>query len=133
VGFQAIVGLVAALAGGIASIAGFGIGSLLTPLLASHYDMKAAVGAVSIPHVIATAIRFWKLRRDVDRKVLLGFGVMNACGALIGAFAHSRVGGSALTAVLGVLLVFRRGYWTPWVYRQGSIWKDYGVDCLRRS
>jgi uncharacterized protein len=105
VGFEVIVGLVAALAGGIASLAGFGIGSLLTPLLASHYDMKAAVGAVSIPHVTATALRFWKLRRDVDRKVLLGFGAMNACGALIGALAHSRLGGSALTAVLGALLV----------------------------
>jgi len=46
--FTIIVGLVAVLAGGIASIAGFGIGSLLTPLVASEYRMKTAVGAVAI-------------------------------------------------------------------------------------
>ena len=68
VGLEIVVGLVAAFAGGIASIAGFGIGSLLTPLLASHYDMRAAVGAVSIPHVIATAIRFWKLATTSTEK-----------------------------------------------------------------
>ncbi|MCU1259282.1 MAG: hypothetical protein JWO80_2167, partial [Bryobacterales bacterium] len=32
--FNIVVAVVAAVAGGIASIAGFGIGSLLTPLLA---------------------------------------------------------------------------------------------------
>ena len=46
--FLIVVALVAALAGGIASIAGFGIGSLLTPLVASQYGMKTAVGAVAI-------------------------------------------------------------------------------------
>jgi len=42
-----VIAVVAALAGGIASIAGFGITSLLTPLVASHYGMKTAVGAVA--------------------------------------------------------------------------------------
>ena len=92
-GFEMFVGLVAVLAAAIAAIAGFGVGSLLTPLLATQYDMKAAGAAVSVPHVIATALRFWKLRRDVDRDVLLGFGGLNAFGALVGAVAHSRVGG----------------------------------------
>jgi uncharacterized membrane protein YfcA len=104
--FHILVGLVAALAGGIASIAGFGIGSLLTPLLATEYDMKAAVGAVSIPHVIATGLRFWRLRHDVDRKVWTGFGLMNAAGALVGALAHSRLQSPILGGVLGILLVF---------------------------
>lgn len=83
--FGIVVAIVAMLAGGVASVAGFGIGSILTPLIASQYGMKTAVGAVSIPHVIATLLRFWRLRRDVDRHVLLGFGLMNAGGALPGA------------------------------------------------
>jgi uncharacterized membrane protein YfcA len=74
------IAVVAALAGGIASIAGFEIGSLLTPLVASRYGMKTAVGAVAIPHLIATVWRFWRLRSDVDRRVFLGFGLMNAAG-----------------------------------------------------
>ena len=104
--FQLAVALVAALAGGIASIAGFGIGSLLTPLLASRYDMKAAVGAVAIPHLMATVLRFWRLRTHVDRKVFLGFGLTNAAGALVGALIHTRVNNPALVMVLGGLLVF---------------------------
>jgi hypothetical protein len=56
--FKIAVPFVAFLAGGIASIAGFGIGSLLTPLVASQYGMKSAVSAIAIPHFIATALRF---------------------------------------------------------------------------
>jgi uncharacterized protein len=56
--FNVIVAVVAALAGGIASIAGFGIGSLPTPLVTSQYGMKTAVGAVAISHLIATILRF---------------------------------------------------------------------------
>ncbi|MCU1263651.1 MAG: hypothetical protein JWO80_6536 [Bryobacterales bacterium] len=104
--FNIVVAVVAAVAGGIASIAGFGIGSLLTPLLASHYGMKTAVGAVAIPHLIATVLRFWRLRADVDRRVFLGFGLMNAAGSLAGALIHVWVDNPMLTVVLGVLLVF---------------------------
>jgi uncharacterized protein len=98
--------IVAALAGGIASIAGFGIGSLLTPLVASHYGMKTAVGAVAIPHLIATVLRFWRLRSDVDKRVFLGFGLMNAAGSLAGALIHVWVDNPILTVLLGILLVF---------------------------
>jgi len=93
-------------AGGIASIAGFGIGSLLTPTVASQYGMKTAVAAVSIPHVIATLLRFWRLRAHVDRRVFLGFGLLNAGGALAGALVHVYVTSPVLGTVLGVLLIF---------------------------
>jgi uncharacterized membrane protein YfcA len=104
--FNILVAIVATLAGGIASIAGFGIGSILTPLVAAQYGMKTAVGAVAIPHVIATLLRFWKLRDQVDRHVFLGFGLMNAGGALAGALIHAYVTSPILSTVLGVLLVF---------------------------
>lgn len=104
--FAVVAGLVAALAGGIASVAGFGIGSLLTPLVAMRYGMKVAVPMVSIPHAIATLLRFWRLRREVDRRILAGFGLMNVLGALAGAWLHSRAHSAALDILLGALLVF---------------------------
>jgi uncharacterized membrane protein YfcA len=104
--FHIVVAVVAMVAGGIASIAGFGIGSILTPLIASQYGMKTAAGAVSIPHIIATLLRFWRLRRDVNRHVLFGFGLMNAAGALGGALIHAYVTSPVLTAILGALLIF---------------------------
>ena len=39
-------------AGAIAAISGFGIGSILTPLLAASIGTKLAVAVVSIPHFI---------------------------------------------------------------------------------
>lgn len=52
----------ALVAGAIASIAGFGIGSILTPLLSLWLGTKLAVAAVSIPHFIGTALRFSLIR-----------------------------------------------------------------------
>ena len=107
--FEIIVAATAIIAGAIASIAGFGIGSILTPLLASEYGMKTAVGAVAVPHVIATLLRFWRLRGHVDRRVFFGFGLMNAGGALIGALVHAYAPSPVLSTVLGALLVFAGG------------------------
>ena len=44
-------------------------------MLASRLGMKPAVAAVSIPHVVGTAVRLWSLRHDLDRRVLLSFSV----------------------------------------------------------
>jgi uncharacterized membrane protein YfcA len=104
--FSVIVAVIAAIAGGIASIAGFGIGSLLTPLVASQYGMKTAVTAVAVPHFVATFLRFWKLRSHVDWHIVVGFGLMNATGSLVGALIHTRVNSPILAVVLGILLLF---------------------------
>ena len=67
--FSIIVLLAAILAGGVAAISGFGIGSLLTPLLALSHGTKLAVAAVSVPHIIATAAHFLGLHKHLDRKI----------------------------------------------------------------
>lgn len=102
---DAILLLVAVLAGATAAVSGFGIGSLLTPLLAARFDTGAAVAAVALPHAIATALRCWRLRSHIDWLVLRRFGVPSAIGGLAGALLYARLGGRALTVVLGTLLV----------------------------
>ena len=98
--------VVAIIAGGIAAMSGFGIGSLLTPLLAVHYGTKLAVAMVSIPHLAGTAARFVGLRKRVDRRVFLNFGILSAVGGLVGALLNARAGSPALAIVFGCLLVF---------------------------
>src|SRR5438552_3218311 len=105
-GWGALVFLVATLAGAVASVAGFGIGSILTPLLAWQEGTKLAVAAVSIPHFVGTALRFWRLRGHIDRGVLLSFGLASAAGGLSGALLHAYADSPALAVVLGLLLVF---------------------------
>jgi uncharacterized membrane protein YfcA len=95
----------AVLSGGTAAIAGFGIGSLLTPLLASRFDAATAVAAVAIPHAAATALRCWRLRRAVDWSILRRFGLLSAAGSLAGALLYTRLSNASLTLTLGVLLL----------------------------
>lgn len=98
--------LAATIAGSIAAVTGFGIGSVLTPTLGLIVDTKTAVAAVSIPHLVGTAVRFWKLRTDVDRRTLWRFGVPSAAGGLTGALLHERMTSPWLTTLFGALLIF---------------------------
>ena len=93
-------------AGAIAAISGFGIGSILTPLLAAWIGTKLAVAVVSIPHFIGTALRFVVIRKHVDRRVLWSFGATSAAGGLAGAILHIWLRSAILGYVLGALLVF---------------------------
>ena len=104
--YEAVLVGLSVVAGAVAALAGFGIGSLLTPALALSVGTKVAVAVVALPHVVATALRLWMLRRSIDRRVLLTFGLASAAGGLIGAVLHAFVSSPALAVVLGVLLVF---------------------------
>jgi len=104
--FEVVAAAAAFVAGAIASIAGFGIGSMLTPLLALRLGTKLAVAAVSIPHVIGTAVRFWLLRGHVDRRIFIWFGVTSAAGGLAGALLHAYASNRSLATVFGCLLLF---------------------------
>ena len=103
---DALIFVVAVLAGGIAAVTGFGIGSLLTPVLALQVDTRLAVAAVSVPHVIGTAVRFWLLSGNVDRRVFWSFGLTSAAGGLIGAVLHNWATNRWLNALFGLLLLF---------------------------
>jgi uncharacterized membrane protein YfcA len=104
--FESVLLCISVAAGAVASVAGFGIGSLLTPLLALHVGAKTAVAAVSVPHLVGTFIRFWRLRAHLDRAVLLRFGLTSAAGGFAGALLNASAPSPALAVVLGVLLVF---------------------------
>jgi uncharacterized membrane protein YfcA len=103
--FEITLAAVAVIAGSIASIAGFGIGSLLTPLLASSEGMSVAVVAVSISHFFGTSIRFFLLRKSINRQILLSFGLTSAFGGIAGALLHNTFQSLILTIVFGCLLI----------------------------
>ncbi|HVP14160.1 MAG TPA: sulfite exporter TauE/SafE family protein [Terriglobales bacterium] len=133
--FALLFAAVAVLAGAIAAVAGFGIGSLLTPVLALRAGTKLAVAAIAIPHLVGTAQRFWILRRHVDRRVVLGFGIASAAGGLAGALLHARASSRALAAVFGLLLLLAGlSELTGWMRRvrwsRGAAWIAGAVSGL---
>jgi uncharacterized membrane protein YfcA len=95
----------AAVAGGIAAVSGFGIGSVLTPLLLASMPAAHAVAVLAIPHALATTIRLARLRQDVHWPTFRQFGLASAAGGLAGAALQSRLASPTLTLVLAVLLV----------------------------
>ncbi len=95
----------AVLAGAIAGVSGFGIGSLLTPLLLLRFPTAAAVALVSIPHVVATAVRGWRIRGDIDGPTFRQFGIASAVGGLAGAALQPLLGSRPLTILLALLLL----------------------------
>ena len=104
--YESAIFFCAIAAGAVAAVSGFGIGSLLTPLIALQAGTKTAVAAVSVPHLIGTGLRFWGLRGNLDRRVFWRFGLTSAAGGLAGALLNTRASSPALTIVFGSLLVF---------------------------
>ncbi len=104
--FAIAVAAGALVAGAVAAVSGFGIGSLLTPIFSLRMDLKLAVAAVSVPHFLATALRFWMLRAHVSWPVVAGFGLASAAGGLLGALLHLWLKSAILSLIFGALLVF---------------------------
>lgn len=129
--FLATVFIVAIVSGATATVVGFGIGSLMTPLLAVRFGMTTAVALVTLPHAAATAVRCWRLRAHVNRPVFWRFGMLSAAGALAGALIYTRLGPGTLTRVLGGLLLLTAvGQLTGWTSRwhpRGSVVALFGL------
>ncbi len=104
--YDGAVFIVGVLAGGVATVSGFGIGSLLTPLLALKVGTGLAVAGVSIAHFLGTALRFWLWKQHINKKVLFTFGLTSAVGGLLGALLHNVFANVILTIIFGCLLVF---------------------------
>jgi uncharacterized membrane protein YfcA len=122
--FDLAVFLVGLLSGATASLVGFGIGSMLTPLLALRLGTDVAVACVALPHAAATALRCWRLRQQIDGIVLKRFGVLSAAGGLAGALVYAVVSAPALTRILGGLLVLTAiAQLSGWSAR----WKPKGI------
>ena len=125
--FELLVFAAAVFGGGVASVAGFGIGSLLTPAVALTTGTQVAVAAVSIPHLVGTAIRLWRFRREVDWKIVRSFGITSAAGGVTGAWLNTWVASRALDFVFGSLLVLAgsaqlTGYAKRWRLRGPLAW-----------
>jgi uncharacterized protein len=103
--FGIAVGIISFVAGAVSAVAGFGIGSILTPIFGLGIGVKLGVAAASIPHFVGNAVRLWTLRRRVDKDVLKTFGLMSAAGAFLGALLHAVVASTALKIALGTILI----------------------------
>jgi uncharacterized protein len=133
--FSFILAFFSILSGGIASLAGFGIGSLLTPLLALKSGTSIAVAGVSIAHLFGTAIRFYLLRKFLNKQIFIKFGLFSASGGLIGALLHNVFQDVMLTIIFGCLLVLAgvlglTGLSGKLILKGAFVWLEGGISGL---
>jgi uncharacterized membrane protein YfcA len=126
-----VIAAASVLAGAIAAVSGFGIGSLLTPVLVLSIPLPTAdaVAVLAVPHALATALRFVRLRREVHGPTFRQFGIASAIGGLAGAALQSQLSSPVLSVVLSALLMLagttellKRGVPLP----QTSAWRLTG-------
>lgn len=88
----AVVCIVALLASGLTFFSGFGLGTLLLPAFALFMPLEQAVAATAVVHLLNGLFKLALLYNNIDRGVLLRFGVPALLAALLGAWLLSALG-----------------------------------------
>jgi uncharacterized protein len=122
--FIALLAATSLVSGATAAVVGFGVGSLLTPVLATRVGTDLAVAAIALPHLAGGCLRGWRLRRAIDWRVVVRFGVLSACGGLAGALLFARLSPAWIGRILGALLVVTA---TAGITGWGERWRPTGV------
>lgn len=65
---------------------GFGLGTLLTPVLAVILPLEYAIGITAIVHLLNNLFKISLVHKNINWPVAVKFGLYSAAGALIGAY-----------------------------------------------
>ena len=81
----AIIGLAAFFASGLTLFSGFGLGTLLLPVMALFFPIDLAIALTAVVHALNNLFKCWLLGRHADRAVVLKFGLPAILSAMLGA------------------------------------------------
>lgn len=116
-----VVCIASLLASGLTLFSGFGLGTLLMPVVALFFPLELAIAMTAIVHLANNLFKIGLLGRKADRSVLLQFGLPAIAAAFAGAALLTYLGEvkpiyeyhafgsarqvSALKLVIGVLII----------------------------
>ena len=116
-----VVCTAALLASGLTLFSGFGLGTLLMPVVALFFPLELAIAMTAMVHLANNLFKIGLLGRKADRSVLLKFGLPAIAAAFVGAAVLTSLGDikpiyeyhalgsvrqvSALKLVIGVLII----------------------------
>lgn len=86
-----IVALVALLASGLTLFSGFGLGTILMPVLAVFFPLPVAIAATAVVHLANNVFKLALVGRHADWQVVLRFGTAAGLAAVAGAYSLSRL------------------------------------------
>ena len=79
-----IICLAAFLASGLTLFSGFGLGTLLFPVMALFFPIDLAIALTAVVHALNNLFKFWLLGRHANRGVVVKFGIPAILSALAG-------------------------------------------------
>lgn len=112
-----IIILTALIGSGLTLISGFGLGTLMLPVFAIFFPVELAIAMTATVHVLNNLFKFSILFKNIDRKVVLLFGLPGILGAFLGAETLNGIRGLPSVTVMdmqlepikmgiGVLMIF---------------------------
>jgi uncharacterized protein len=81
-----IICLAAFLASGLTLFSGFGLGTLLLPVMALFFPIDLAIALTAVVHALNNLFKCWLLGRHADTRVVVKFGLPAILSALAGAW-----------------------------------------------
>ena len=99
--------------------AGFGLSTMLTPVVLMLMDPHEAVAVVAVVHGAHNAGKSWTLWENIDFKAFRHYGIWLILGAIIGAILQNQVPQKPLLGIMGVFLI------TLPLLTLSESWKDY--------
>ena len=100
-----IVSLGAFLAAALTVPAGFGLSTILTPLVLWLLPVHEAVAVVAVVHCAHNAGKYIALKEEVDFDAFRRYGIWLIVGSIIGALLQNQVPNDPLLLLVGIFLV----------------------------
>ena len=83
---------------------GFGVGTIMMPVMALFFDVKVAILLAAIVHIFNNISRIVLYYRHLRWEIVRRFGVVSILGAFVGSFAQLTVDSSWLKNGVGLFL-----------------------------
>ncbi|KND51848.1 MAG: hypothetical protein ABA06_01145 [Parcubacteria bacterium C7867-001] len=113
-----VIGLVAFTASALTFFSGFGLGTLLLPAFAIFFSAPIALTATGIVHLLNNLFKGTLVRKNVDWRTVLRFGLPAVPAAILGAYLLTYLDTRIASIVIGVILIaFAVLEFQPWFQR----------------
>ena len=87
-----LICLISFIASVLTFFSGFGLGTMLLPVFCLFMPVELAVLATAVVHLLNNVLKFFLIRKMIDKSVLFSFGIAAVCAAFIGALVQDYLG-----------------------------------------
>ena len=101
--------------------AGFGLSTMLTPVVLMLMSPHEAIAVVAVVHGAHNAGKSWSLWKNIDFQAFKRYGIWLILGAVIGAILQNQVPQKPLLGIIGVFLII-----LP-LLTLSKAWKNYRI------